>query len=266
MKKGAKGIISAPFKAVDGVASAVGAANNALEDIDQRRNMKKMEKAGLFDDNVLYKKYQADSKKGDQSYKDWKANYVKSQNKSGYDYSKRLETTYERMVANGEIKPDKNGNLPDFDDWKREYMGKDFKARWSIQKNYEQAERAQAKETSRERHNREKNQQKILKYTGKNQWEDTVANRAEAEAKAGKKIRWKGEAIDSEEEKRKREQISDASAYNAKKLANIDPKNATNEVRQISLLQQILNSINGLNPDGSERKHRKGKPYKYGEG
>ena len=270
MKKGAKGIISAPFKAVGavvgGAASAVGAANNALEDIDQRRNMKKMEKAGLFDDNVLYKKYQADSKKGDQSYKDWKANYVKSQNKSGYDYSKRLETTYERMVANGEIKPDKNGNLPDFDDWKREYMGKDFKARWSIQKNYEQAERAQAKETSRERHNREKNQQKILKYTGKNQWEDTVANRAEAEAKAGKKIRWKGEAIDSEEEKRKREQISDASAYDAKKLANIDPKNATNEVRQISLLQQILNSINGLNPDGSERKHRKGKPYKYGEG
>ena len=270
MKKGAKGIISAPFKAVGavvgGAASAVGAANNALEDIDQRRNMKKMEKAGLFDDNVLYKKYQADSKKGDQSYKDWKTNYVKSQNKSGYDYSKRLETTYERMVANGEIKPDKNGNLPDFDDWKREYMGKDFKARWSIQKNYEQAERAQAKETSRERHNREKNQQKILKYTGKNQWEDTVANRAEAEAKAGKKIRWKGEAIDSEEEKRKREQISDVSAYDAKKLANIDPKNATNEVRQISLLQQILNSINGLNPDGSERKHGKGKPYKYGEG
>ena len=271
MKKGAKGILSAPFNLVggviEGIGSAVGAANNALEDIDQRRNMKKMEKAGLFDDNVLYKKYQADSKKGDQSYKDWKANYVKSQNKSGYDYSKRLETTYERMVANGEIKPDKNGNLPDFDDWKREYMGKDFKARWSIQKNYEQAERAQAKETSRERHNREKNQQKILKYTGKNQWEDTVANRAEAEAKAGKKIRWKGEAIDSEEEKRKREQISDASAYDAKKLANIDPKNATNEVRQISLLQQILNSINGLNPDGSERKSgRKGKPYKYGEG
>ena len=271
MKKGAKGILSAPFNLVGGViggiGSAVGAANNALEDIDQRRNMKKMEKAGLFDDNVLYKKYQADSKKGDQSYKDWKANYVKSQNKSGYDYSKRLETTYERMVANGEIKPDKNGNLPDFDDWKREYMGKDFKARWSIQKNYEQAERAQAKETSRERHNREKNQQKILKYTGKNQWEDTVANRAEAEAKAGKKIRWKGEAIDSEEEKRKREQISDASAYDAKKLANIDPKNATNEVRQISLLQQILNSLNGLNPDGSERKSgRKGKPYKYGEG
>ena len=271
MKKGAKGILSAPFNLVGGViggiGSAVGAANNALEDIDQRRNMKKMEKAGLFDDNVLYKKYQADSKKGDQSYKDWKANYVKSQNKSGYDYSKRLETTYERMVANGEIKADKNGNLPDFDDWKREYMGKDFKARWSIQKNYEQAERAQAKETSRERHNREKNQQKILKYTGKNQWEDTVANRAEAEAKAGKKIRWKGEAIDSEEEKRKREQISDASAYDAKKLANIDPKNATNEVRQISLLQQILNSINGLNPDGSERKSgRKGKPYKYGEG
>ena len=271
MKKGAKGILSAPFNLVggviEGIGSAVGAANNALEDIDQRRNMKKMEKAGLFDDNVLYKKYQADSKKGDQSYKDWKANYVKSQNKSGYDYSKRLETTYERMVANGEIKADKNGNLPDFDDWKREYMGKDFKARWSIQKNYEQAERAQAKETSRERHNREKNQQKILKYTGKNQWEDTVANRAEAEAKAGKKIRWKGEAIDSEEEKRKREQISDASAYDAKKLANIDPKNATNEVRQISLLQQILNSINGLNPDGSERKSgRKGKPYKYGEG
>ena len=270
MKKGAKGILSAPFNLVGGViggiGSAVGAANNALEDIDQRRNMKKMEKAGLFDDNVLYKKYQADSKKGDQSYKDWKENYVKSQNKSGYDYSKRLETTYERMVANGEIKPDKNGNLPDFDDWKREYMGKDFKARWSIQKNYEQAERAQAKETSRERHNREKNQQKILKYTGKNKWEDTVANRAEAEAKAGKKIRWKGEAIDSEEEKRKREQISDASAYDAKKLANIDPKNATNEVRQISLLQQILNSINGLNPDGSERKHGKGKAYKYGEG
>lgn len=271
MKKGAKGIISAPFNLVGGViggiGSAVGAANNALEDIDQRRNMKKMEKAGLFDDNVLYKKYQADNKKGDQSYKDWKANYVKSQNKSGYDYSKRLETTYERMVANGEIKPDKNGNLPDFDDWKREYMGKDFKARWSIQKNYEQAERAQAKETSRERHNREKNQQKILKYTGKNQWEDTVANRAEAEAKAGKKIRWKGEAIDSEEQKRKEEQIKDAATLNNKDLANVDPKKATNEVRQISILQQILNTINGLNPDGSERKSgRKGKPYKYGEG
>lgn len=270
MKKGVKGILSAPFKAVKtvvgGAATAVGAANNALEDIDQRRNMKKMEKAGLFDDNVLYKKYQADNKKGDQSYKDWKANYVKSQNKSGYDYSERLKTTYERMSANGEIKPDKDGNIPSFEDWKDDYMAKDFKGRFAIQKANEQAERAQAKETSRSRRDREKNQKNILKYTGGNQWEDTVQNRAEAEAKAGKKIRWKGEAIDSEEEKRKREQISDASAYDAKKLANIDPKNATNEVRQISLLQQILNSINGLNPDGSERKHGKGKPYKYGEG
>ena len=270
MKKGVKGILSAPFKAVKtvvgGAATAVGAANNAIEDIDQRRNMKKMEKAGLFDDNVLYKKYQADNKKGDQSYKDWKANYVKSQNKSGYDYSERLKTTYERMSANGEIKPDKDGNIPSFEDWKDDYMAKDFKGRFAIQKANEQAERAQAKETSRSRRDREKNQKNILKYTGGNQWEDTVQNRAEAEAKAGKKIRWKGEAIDSEEEKRKREQISDASAYDAKKLANIDPKNATNEVRQISLLQQILNSINGLNPDGSERKHGKGKPYKYGEG
>ena len=270
MKKGAKGILSAPFKAVKtvvgGAADAIGAANNVFEDIDQRRNMKKMEKAGLFDDNVLYKKYQADNKKGDQSYKDWKANYVKSQNKSGYDYSERLKTTYERMSANGEIKPDKDGNMPSFEDWKQDYMAKDFKGRFAIQKANEQAERAQAKEASRDRHNREKNQKKILKYTGGNQWEDTVQNRAEAEAKAGKKIRWKGEAIDSEEEKRKREQISDASAYDAKKLANIDPKNATNEVRQISLLQQILNSINGLNPDGTERKHGKGKPYKYGEG
>ena len=271
MKKGAKGILSAPFKAVKtvvgGAADAIGAANNVFEDIDQRRNMKKMEKAGLFDDNVLYKKYQADNKKGDQSYKDWKANYVKSQNKSGYDYSERLKTTYERMSANGEIKPDKDGNMPSFEDWKQDYMAKDFKGRFAIQKANEQAERAQAKEASRDRHNREKNQKKILKYTGGNQWEDTVQNRAEAEAKAGKKIRWKGEAIDSEEERRKREQISDASAYDAKKLANIDPKNATNEVRQISLLQQILNSINGLNPDGSERKSGgKGKPYKYGEG
>ena len=271
MKKGVKGILSAPFKAVKtvvgGAATAVGAANNAIEDIDQRRNMKKMEKAGLFDDNVLYKKYQADNKKGDQSYKDWKANYVKSQNKSGYDYSERLKTTYERMSANGKIKPDKDGNIPSFEDWKDDYMAKDFKGRFAIQKANEQAERAQAKETSRSRRDREKNQKNILKYTGGNQWEDTVQNRAEAEAKAGKKIRWKGEAIDSEEEKRKREQISDASAYDAKKLANIDPKNATNEVRQISLLQQILNSINGLNPDGSERKSgRKGKPYKYGEG
>lgn len=271
MKKGVKGILSAPFKAVKtvvgGAATAVGAANNAIEDIDQRRNMKKMEKAGLFDDNVLYKKYQADNKKGDQSYKDWKANYVKSQNKSGYDYSERLKTTYERMSANGEIKPDKDGNIPSFEDWKDDYMAKDFKGRFAIQKANEQAERAQAKETSRSRRDREKNQKNILKYTGGNQWEDTVQNRAEAEAKAGKKIRWKGEAIDSEEEKRKREQISDVSAYDAKKLANIDPKNATNEVRQISLLQQILNSINGLNPDGTERKHGGiGKPYKYGEG
>jgi hypothetical protein len=269
--KGVLGMMKKPFEwfgnGVNKVADGIGAANAAFEDRSQQRNMKKMEKAGLFDDNVLYKKYQSDTKKGNQSYKDWKENYVKSQNRSGYNYSKRLETTYERMKANGKLKPDKNGNYQDFDDWKREYMGQDFKARYEVQKVNEKAERAQAKEASRERHNREKNQKKILKYTGGNQWEDTVQNRAEAEAKAGKKIRWKGEAIDSEEEKRKREQISDASAYDAKKLANIDPKNATNEVRQISLLQQILNSINGLNPDGSERKSgRKGKPYKYGEG
>ena len=273
MKDGVKGVLGMmkkPFEwfgaGVNKVADGIGAASAAMEDRSQQRNMKKMEKAGLFDDNVLYKKYQSDTKKGNQSYKDWKENYVKSQNKSGYNYSKRLETTYERMKANGKLKPDKDGNYKDFDDWKREYMGQDFKARYEVQKVNEKAERAQAKEASRERHNREKNQKKILKYTGGNQWEDTVQNRAEAEAKAGKKIRWKGEAIDSEEEKRKREQISDASAYDAKKLANIDPKNATNEVRQISLLQQILNSINGLNPDGSERKHGKGKPYKYGEG
>jgi hypothetical protein len=269
--KGVLGMMKKPFEwfgnGVNKVADGIGAANAAFEDRSQQRNMKKMEKAGLFDDNVLYKKYQSDTKKGNQSYKDWKENYVKSQNRSGYNYSKRLETTYERMKANGKLKPDKNGNYQDFDDWKREYMGQDFKARYEVQKVNEKAERAQAKEASRERHNREKNQKKILKYTGGNQWEDTVQNRAEAEAKAGKKIRWKGEAIDSEEEKRKREQISDVSAYDAKKLANIDPKNATNEVRQISLLQQILNSINGLNPDGSERKSgRKGKPYKYGEG
>ena len=269
--KGVLGMMKKPFEwfgaGVNKVADGIGAVNAAFEDSSQRRNMKKMEKAGLFDDNVLYKKYQADDKKGNQSYKDWKENYVKSQNRSGYNYSKRLETTYERMKANGKLKPDKDGNYQDFDDWKREYMGQDFKARYEVQKVNEKAERAEAKEASRERHNREKNQKKILKYTGGNQWEDTVANRAEAEAKAGKKIRWKGEAIDSEEEKRKREQISDASAYDAKKLANIDPKNATNEVRQISLLQQILNSINGLNPDGSERKSGgKRKPYKYGEG
>lgn len=259
MKIGIKGILSAPFKAVGavvgGVGSAVGAANNALEDIDQRRNMKKMEKAGLFNDNILYEKYKKDKNKGDKSYKDWKAEYVRGQNKSGYDYSERLKTTYERLTAQGKLEANEDGSMPSFDEWKEKYMRSDFKARWKIQKVNEAGERADAKVTSRERRNRDKNQKNILKYTGGNQWEDTVQNRAEAEAKAGKKLRWYGDAIDSEEQKRKSEEIKDAASYDDKKLANLDPKKSSNAMRQLSILQQILNVIKGLNPDGSDPKH-----------
>lgn len=259
MKGGIKGILSAPFKAVGavvgGVGSAVGAASNAIEDIDQRRNMKKMEKAGLFNDELLYKKYQKDKNKGDKSYKDWKAEYVRGKNKSGYDYSERLKTKYERMSANGQIQPNEDGSMPSFDEWKEKYMRSDFKTRWNIQKVNEQGERAEAKANYIQRNKRIKNQNKILKYTGKNQWEDTVQNRAEAEAKAGKKIRWYGDAIDSEEQKRKDEEIKDAATLNEKDLATADPKKSSNEVRQLSILQQILNVIKGLNPDGSDLKH-----------
>ena len=259
MKKGVKGLITAPFNIVGGIVgaagSAVGAANNALEDIDQRRNMKKMEKAGLFNDNVLYEKYKKDKNKGDKSYKDWKAEYVRGRNKSGYDYSERLKTTYERLSAQGKLEANEDGSMPSFDEWKEKYMRSDFKARWKIQKVNEAGERADAKVASRERRNRDKNQKAILKYTGGNQWEDTVQNRAEAEAKAGKKIRWRGDAIDSEEQKRKSEEIKDAAAYDDKKLANLDPKKSSNAMRQLSILQQILNVIKGLNPDGSDPKH-----------
>lgn len=258
MKKGVKGLITAPFNIVGGIVgaagSAVGAANNALEDIDQRRNMKKMEKAGLFNDNVLYEKYKKDKNKGDKSYKDWKAEYVRGRNKSGYDYSERLKTTYERLSAQGKLEANEDGSMPSFDEWKEKYMRSDFKTRWKIQKVNEAGERANAKVTSRERRDRDKNQKKILKYTGGNQWEDTVQNRAEAEAKAGKKIRWYGDAIDSEEQKRKSEEIKDAATLNEKDLATADPKKSSNEVRQLSLLQQILNVIKGLNPDGSDPK------------
>ena len=258
MKSGIKGILSAPFKAVGavvgGVGSAVGAANRALEDIDQRRNMKKMEKAGLFNDNVLYEKYQKDKNKGDKSYKDWKAEYVRGKNKSGYDYSEHLKTTYERLSAQGKLDANEDGSMPSFDEWKEKYMRSDFKSRWKIQKVNEEGERAEAKVASRERRNRDKNQKAILKYTGGNQWEDTVQNRAEAEAKAGKKIRWHGDAIDSEEQKRKAEEIKDAATLNDKDLATADPKKSSNEVRQLSILQQILNVIKGLNPDGSDPK------------
>lgn len=259
MKGGVKGILSAPFKAVGavvgGVGAAVGAASNAIEDVDQRYNMRKMKKAGLFDDNLLYEKYKKDKNKGDKSYKDWKAEYVRSQNKSGYDYNERLKTTYERLSANGEIKPNEDGSMPSFDEWKENYMRSDYKTRWGIQKVNEKGERAEAKANYIARNKRIKNQNMILKYTGKNQWEDTVQNRAEAEAKAGKKLRWHGDAIDSEEQKRKSEEIKDAASYDDKKLANLDPKKSSNAMRQLSILQQILNVIKGLNPDGSDPKH-----------
>lgn len=259
MKKGVKGILSAPFRAVGavatGIGTAVGAANNVIEDVDQRYNMRKMEKAGLFNDEKLYEKYKKDKNRGDKSYKDWKAEYVRSKNKSGYDYTERLKNTYERMSANGQIKPNEDGSMPSFEDWKKDYMRSDFSTRFKIQKANEKGERAEAKVKYIERNKRNKNQKKILKYTGGNQWEDTVQNRAEAEAKAGKKIRWYGDAIDSEEQKRKSEEIKDAATLDDKGLATADPKKSSNEVRQLSILQQILNVIKGLNPDGSDLKH-----------
>ena len=260
-KKKILDILKSPFKLVGGIvngaASVVGGVANAIEDVDERANIRRMERGGLFDNETMKKRYLKEQEKNggkvtdengnELSYNDWKNNYIKSKNKRGYNYIERLKETYERERRKGKIELKEDGTVPTFDEWKEDYMKKDFRGRYKVQKRNENAERAEAKVEKKRNRDTEKNQQQILKYTGYSQWEDTVANRATAEARAGKKLKWRGEASDANK-------IDETASLTDDELARADTKKMSNSARQVSLLQKILNVIEGKNPDGSDKK------------
>lgn len=284
MKKGLVGILTSPFKLVGGVVSGaakgVGTAARMVDDFGERQNIKRMERGGKFDDENLKKRYANEIRKkgkdgklldenGDEiSYTKYKANYMRSQNKDAYNYVEKLKNTYNRLNAQGRLTPNDKGELPSFEEWKDNYVRGDFKSRWEVQKVNEEADRAEAKVRAKRNRDRDRNQKNIVKYTGGSQWEDTVANRAMAEARAGKKLKWRGEAVDENDIKNDPQKIDETAKLSDADLVSADTKHMTNSARQVSILQKILNVIEGKNPDGSKKDYGmgdKGKPYKYGE-
>ena len=248
------GALKSPFKLVGGlvggVAKGVGFAANAVDNIGETGALKKMEKGGLFDEADLRSKYKKEVQKNGQtqSFDEWKDNYIKSKDKNGYTYLEKLKKRYENEKERGNLKT-VNGEVQDFDAWREDYMRQDFRGRLKAQNDQYEAEKGQAKLQKIQNKKTEYNQKKILKYTGNSQWEDTVENRAMAEARAGKKIKWRGEAKNANT-------IDETAGMDADQIAKGDQSKMTNSARQVSILQQILNVIQHKNPDGSKKEDK----------
>lgn len=248
------GALKSPFKLVGGlvggVAKGVGFAANAVDNIGETGALKKMEKGGLFDEADLRSKYKKEVQKNGQtqSFDEWKDNYIKSKDKNGYTYLEKLKKRYENEKERGNVKT-VNGEVQGFDAWREDYMRQDFRGRLKAQNDQYEAEKGKAELQKIQNKKTEYNQKKILKYTGNSQWEDTVENRAMAEARAGKKIKWRGEAKNANT-------IDETAGMDAEQIAKGDQSKMTNSARQVSILQQILNVIQHKNPDGSKKEDK----------
>jgi len=250
---GLKKVISSPFtllkflfKGVGKVGEKIGDAANFIDDLGEGSALKRMEKGGLFDEKSLKQKYNADVQKNGKTmeYDEWKDKYIKSKDRTGYNYLEKLKQRYEKEKEKGNI-PVVNGEVQSFEAWKDDYMRQDLSGRLKARKDERNADKAELKMKKVRNRQNEWNIKKINKLTGGNVWEDTVENRARAEAMSGKKIRWRGEAIDADITK-------NAASLDPEQIAKGDQKKMSNDVRKISLLQQILNVLMHKNPDGTD--------------
>ncbi len=248
-----KKVISSPFtllkflfKGVGKVGEKIGDAANFIDDLGEGSALKRMEKGGLFDERSLKQKYNADVQKNGKTmeYDEWKDKYIKSKDRTGYNYLEKLKQRYEKEKEKGNI-PIVNGEPQSFEAWKDDYMRQDLSGRLKARKDERNADKAKLKANKIRNRQNEWNIRKINKLTGGNVWEDTVDNRARAEAMSGKKIRWRGKAIDADVTK-------NAASLDPEQIAKGDQKKMSNDVRKISLLQQILNVLMHKNPDGTD--------------
>lgn len=234
------------FKGVGKVGEKIGDAANFIDDLGEGSALKRMEKGGLFDEKSLKQKYNADVQKNGKTmeYDEWKDKYIKSKDRTGYNYLEKLKQRYEKEKEKGNI-PIVNGEPQSFEAWKDDYMRQDLSGRLKARKDERKADKAELQMKKVRNRQNEWNIRKINKLTGGNVWEDTVDNRARAEAMSGKKIRWRGKAIDEDVTK-------NAASMDADQIARGDQKKMSNDVRKISLLQQILNVLMHKNPDGTD--------------
>lgn len=227
-KKKVKNFLTFPFRLVKGVvggaAKGVGKAMDVVGDV-----------AGGMADN-MHRKEMAKYKDG--------------------DYDEKLKKKYDKEASKGRI-TDEDGNEMDFETWKESYINdpthweKRWRERRKSARKQEASELAKLKHDRYERKMREKNEKYILKATGMSHFEDTEENRRYVEAKLGKegKINWNIAAVDSGK-------ISDSATLSDDELASADPSKMSNEVRQTSILQRILNVLTGRNFDGSITKNQ----------
>lgn len=166
-----------------------------------------------------------------------------------------LSKLYAKELKRGRVGTDDDGNVLDQKSWQRQYLLDHPELRNKYRDEFKDADKAQARLNRRERKNREQNEKLLAKASGYSRFEDTEENRAWLQRKDPKLYKkLKGKAVDSGI-------INDTAKMTEEQLGKADPSKMTNDVRKVHLLQQILNVLRGKNPDGSDKRRKRGRLF-----
>ena len=155
------------------------------------------------------------------------------------DAEVELQNRYQDALKNGEVPTSEDGTPMPFDNWRRKFLEDNPEWRNRLRENNRAYDKAKARLDRSAKKARTKNEQQIVKYSGGNLREDTEENRAIVERKAGKKLKWNNiDAVDAGRTK-------DTANMTDEQLSNADPSKMSNEVRQTSILQRILDTLTG---------------------
>ena len=153
-----------------------------------------------------------------------------------------LQDIYNQMAASGTLPTNDDGSPIGFEEWREDFLMRNKDWRDELRWDNRAVDKAKARLERSKKKQRSENENFILKHSGGNRWEDTEENRAYIEKKLGKKFKykWNGDAVD-------KGRVNDSANMTDEQLSNADPSKMSNEVRQTSILQRILDVLTGKN-------------------